>query len=305
MICLNYRYCGHSFIRKLSIILVALRCEAFFFSKTSGQHPGQHSPKVRSRFLAPLRAGRISLVGAGPGDPDLLTLQAMKKIQQADLVIADRLISQEILDLITCEVRVANKHPGCAEKAQQEIYRWVNEAYAAGKNVLRLKIGDPFLFGRGGEEVLYFRKTHGTDIDVVPGVSASYAAPLVANIPLTHRGTSNKVVISTGYGKDNGYVDVPAYDKDQTVVLLMAVGRLDQISQEMLGLGYPPSTPVAIIEKASTPLQRNTIDRLDKIAMTGKEAHVKPPATIIIGNVVEVLHNMPLRSHTKVDIPNS
>eukprot|EP00746_Dinoflagellata_sp_MGD_P166296 gnl/MRDRNA2_/MRDRNA2_96086_c0_seq1.p1 gnl/MRDRNA2_/MRDRNA2_96086_c0~~gnl/MRDRNA2_/MRDRNA2_96086_c0_seq1.p1 ORF type:complete len:398 (-),score=57.38 gnl/MRDRNA2_/MRDRNA2_96086_c0_seq1:655-1848(-) len=294
MTCPNH--IGLDFTRKFLIFMVALPWDAFVASRTWTR---QSAKVVHSRFLPP-RAGHISLVGAGPGDPNLLTLQAMKLMQKADLVVADRLISKEILDLVDCEVKVANKYPGCAEKAQREIYKWVNEAYDAGKHVIRLKIGDPFLFGRGGEEVLYFRETHGVEVDVVPGVSASYAAPLVANIPLTHRGTANKVVISTGYGKDYGHVDAPVYDKDQTVVLLMAVGRLEELSQQMLRLGYPPSTPVAIIEKASTPQQRNTIDRLDNIAVTAKEAHVQPPATIVIGDVVNVLHNAPPTSQTEL-----
>lgn len=271
--------------------------------KNGGGHGGSFAglgPNMRVQ--EPSKAGHISLVGAGPGDPNLLTLQAMKLIQKADLVIADRLISQEILDLVSCDLKIANKYKGCAEEAQQEIYRWTNEAYAAGKHVLRLKIGDPFLFGRGGEEVLYFRKTHGIDIDVVPGVSASYAAPLVANIPLTHRGASNRVVISTGHGQENSYVNVPPYDKDQTVVLLMAVGRLDNITKQMLTQGYPPSTLVAIIEKASTPQQRTIVDRLDTIAATGKEADAKPPATIVVGSVVGVLQDQDQELETGITL---
>lgn len=334
---------SHRFRTGFLVFMTALHCEAVLPVRNSVQHPSQagrsrflnwaHHPSQagHSHFL-PLqaphhqgwiqglrkhidqiirhdsdhhgqKAGHISLVGAGPGDPNLLTLQAMKLIQNADLVIADRLISKEILDLVTCELKVARKYPGCAEKAQQEIYDWANEAYAAGKNVLRLKIGDPFLFGRGGEEVLYFRDTHGIEVDVVPGVSASYAAPLVANIPLTHRGVANKVVISTGYGRDGGKVDVPAFVEDQTVVLLMAVGRLKELSQQMLSLGYPPSTPVAIIEKASTPQQREIVDRLDNIAITGKKENVKAPATIVIGEVVGVLPQKPLSQTT--DLPLS
>ena len=144
--------------------------------------------------------GSLHLVGSGPGDPDLLTLQAYKLLKNATLVIADRLISQEILELIDCEVKVANKRPGCAEEAQQELNEWVVDGVLAGKNVVRLKIGDPFLFGRGGEEILEYRR-HDIHPIVVAGISSSYCAPLAANIPVTHRDVANQVLICTGYGK--------------------------------------------------------------------------------------------------------
>ena len=146
--------------------------------------------------------GRVSLVGSGPGDPDLLTVQAMKLIQEADLVVSDRLVSNDILNLVQGELKIANKKPGCAEMAQEEIYRWVCEGVKEGKNVVRLKIGDPYLFGRGGEEVLFFREHLQVEPFVSAAVSSSFSAPLAAGIPLTHRGLSNQVLISTGYGKE-------------------------------------------------------------------------------------------------------
>ena len=233
--------------------------------------------------------GSIALVGAGPGDPDLLTLQALKLIKNASLVISDRLVSPEILKLIDCELKVAQKYPGCAEKAQQEIFDWVKQGLEEGHTIVRLKIGDPYLFGRGAEEVLEFRK-YGVEPLIAPGLSSSYAAPLSANIPLTHRGVSNNVVISTGYGRDGITVDVPPYCSDRTVVLLMAVGRLSEIASNMTAVGYPPTTPVAIIEKATTPLQRSIFGTLETIADIALRKEVKAPSTIIIGEVVNVLH---------------
>jgi uroporphyrin-III C-methyltransferase len=232
--------------------------------------------------------GKVALVGAGPGDPELLTLQALRVLKQASLVISDRLVSQEILDLITCEVRIARKRPGCAEEAQDEIYEWTKEAVLAGRDVVRLKIGDPFLFGRGGEEVLEFRKL-GVEPTVVPGVSSSYSAPLAANIPLTHRGVSNSVLISTGYGRDATVVDIPPYASDRTVVLLMAVGRIAEIASNMTAAGYPKTTPVAIVEKATTPEQRTLTGTLETIGEIAKRDEAKAPAAIIIGEVVNVL----------------
>jgi len=232
--------------------------------------------------------GTVSLVGSGPGNPDLLTIQAMRLIKSADLVISDRLVSKELLDLVDCELLIANKKPGCADEAQNEIYEWTKTAVLAGKNVVRLKIGDPFLFGRGGEEYIEFRKLGITPV-IAAGVSSSYAAPLVANIPLTHRGVSSQVLISTGYGKDSKRIDVPEYHSDRTVVLLMAVGRLAEIAQEMIQIGYPTETPVAIVENATNSNERIITGMLSNIAAISVEKAVKAPATIIIGNVVKVL----------------
>eukprot|EP00607_Mallomonas_marina_P007000 CAMPEP_0182432614 /NCGR_PEP_ID=MMETSP1167-20130531/57774_1 /TAXON_ID=2988 /ORGANISM="Mallomonas Sp, Strain CCMP3275" /LENGTH=288 /DNA_ID=CAMNT_0024620359 /DNA_START=231 /DNA_END=1097 /DNA_ORIENTATION=- len=232
--------------------------------------------------------GKISLVGAGPGDPDLLTLQALKLINNATLVIADRLISPEILDLVKCELRIARKHPGCAEKAQEEIYEWVREGIQQGHNVVRLKIGDPYLFGRGGEEMLEFRKL-GVEPVVAAGVSSSYCAPMSSNIPLTHRGIANQVLISTGYGRDSTVVDVPPYSSDRTVVLLMAVGRLRDITANMTDAGYPVHTPIAIIERATTPQQRTLYGTLESIADIAEKQKARAPATIVVGEVINVL----------------
>ena len=233
---------------------------------------------------------RLSLVGSGPGDPDLLTVQALRLIQSASLVVADRLISPEILALVQCELKIAQKRPGCAEEAQEELYQWVADALRQGRHVVRLKIGDPFLFGRGGEEVLYFRAL-GVEATVAPGISSSYSAPLAACIPLTHRGVSNQVLISTGYGRDLAKIDLPTFAADRTVVLLMAVGRLDEISANLTSseMGYPKATPVAIVENATTPKQRTLLGTLETIADVARAQNVKAPACIIVGDVVNVL----------------
>ena len=198
-------------------------------------------------------------------------------------------MDEKLLKIIECELKIANKRPGCAEEAQEEIYAWTKEALLQGKNVVRLKIGDPFLFGRGGEEIIEFRK-YGVEASVVPGISSSYAAPLVAGIPLTHRGLSSQVIISTGYGQDGKAVDIPEYHHDRTVVLLMAVGRIGDIAAEMILNGYPGDEPVAIIEKATTPQQRVLLGTLSTIYNIAVREAAKPPATIIIGKVVTVLN---------------
>ena len=135
----------------------------------------------------------------------------------------------------------------------------------AGRNVVRLKIGDPLLFGRGGEEILRFRAELNVEPFLSSGVSSSFSAPLVAGIPLTHRGVSNQVLISTGYGRDGSRVDVPPFSEDRTIVLLMAVGRIGEIAESMMKRGYKRNTPVAIIERATTPKQRTLHGTLESI----------------------------------------
>ncbi len=239
----------------------------------------------------PISGGRVTLVGAGPGSPDLLTVAAYRILSDpSNLVIVDRLVSAEILELVRGEVKIANKHPGCADVAQREIYDWVNGGVLAGRHVVRLKIGDPFVFGRGGEEVLEFRETLGIEPTVVPGVSAAFAAPLLGSIPVTHRGISNQVVMCTGYGKEYTSPDLIRYHPEQTVVFLMAVGRLRMLCNNLVELAnYPRDTPVAIIERAGCPDQRTVVGNIGNISDMAERYDVKPPSTIVVGNVVNVL----------------
>mmetsp|Transcript_22675 Transcript_22675/g.31755 ORF Transcript_22675/g.31755 Transcript_22675/m.31755 type:complete len:401 (-) Transcript_22675:904-2106(-) len=234
--------------------------------------------------------GRITLVGSGPGDPDLLTMKAHKLLTDPDcLIIADRLVSQEILDIIPGEIKVARKLPGCQALAQEEIYWWAYQGLAEGKHVIRLKIGDPFVFGRGGEEVLKFRR-FGVEAAVTPGVSAAFSAPLLGSIPVTHRGISNQVVMCTGYGRENTSPDLIQYHKEQTIVFLMAVGRLRELCERLITLaGYPSKTPVGIVERAGCPDQRTVVGNMETIADLAEKHDIKPPSTIVVGEVVNVL----------------
>jgi uroporphyrin-III C-methyltransferase len=234
--------------------------------------------------------GTVTLVGAGPGDPDLLTVAAYKALQAADVVVADRLVSQEILELVQGDLKVARKLPGCALEAQREIYRWCAEAVLAGKSVVRLKIGDPYVFGRGGEEVLEFRRL-GVEPKVIPGISSALAAPLAAGIPVTHRGIANRVVFCTGMSKEETVPDVPPYHSEQTCVFLMAVGRLPELVEALTRDGYPGATPVCIIERATTPRERTLRSDLVNVVADASAAQVKAPAIIVVGGVVTALHD--------------
>lgn len=235
--------------------------------------------------------GRVSLVGAGPGDPELLTLAAYKLLTENPdaLVIADRLVSEEILELIPSEIKIARKLPGCQELAQEEIFSWVHEGLKQGKHVIRLKIGDPFVFGRGGEEVLIFRD-FGVESKVIPGVSSAFSAPLLGSIPVTHRGVAQQVVMCTGYGREGTSPDLIRYHKQQTVVFLMAVGRLRELCGRLIKMAnYPPATPVGIVERAGCPNQRTVVGNLLTIADVAEKHQVKPPSVIVVGEVVNVL----------------
>lgn len=263
----------------------------------SAQHIPPQEPytiaKSRPPKVHPESGGRITLVGSGPGSPSLLTLAAHSLITNPDnLLIVDRLVSAEIravMDEAGVNYKIANKTPGCQMAAQDEIFEWCLQGLNEGKHVVRLKIGDPFVFGRGGEEVLQFRQ-YGVEPTVIPGVSAAFSAPLLANIPVTHRGISNQVVMCTGYGKNNTSPDLIQYHPEQTVVFLMAVGRLRQLSDSLIHkAGYPPQTPVGIVERAGCPEQRTVVGTMETIADLAERYKVKPPSTIVVGEVVNVL----------------
>mmetsp|Transcript_67417 Transcript_67417/g.109313 ORF Transcript_67417/g.109313 Transcript_67417/m.109313 type:complete len:255 (-) Transcript_67417:403-1167(-) len=217
-------------------------------------------------------------------------MAAHKAILAADVVVADRLVSQEILELVPGQLKVARKLPGCALEAQREIYRWCAEAVLAGKNVVRLKIGDPYVFGRGGEEVLEFRRL-GVEPKVIPGISSALAGPLAAGIPVTHRGIANRVVFCTGINKEEEVPDVPPFHAEQTCVFLMAVGRMPELVDALLADGYPAKTPVAIIERATTPRERTLRSDLTHVVADMLASNVKPPAIIVVGGVVLALHD--------------
>eukprot|EP00522_Entomoneis_paludosa_P003730 CAMPEP_0172473896 /NCGR_PEP_ID=MMETSP1065-20121228/69085_1 /TAXON_ID=265537 /ORGANISM="Amphiprora paludosa, Strain CCMP125" /LENGTH=348 /DNA_ID=CAMNT_0013232073 /DNA_START=113 /DNA_END=1159 /DNA_ORIENTATION=+ len=251
------------------------------------------SQRPRSKILP--NGGQMTLLGSGPGDPELLTVAAYRMLSTADentLVVADRLVSPEILNLLDtskCQLKVARKLPGCADLAQEEIYWWCYQGLNQGQHVIRLKIGDPFVFGRGGEEVLTFRE-FGVEPTVVPGVSAAFSAPLLGNIPVTHRGSSNQVVMCTGYGRQGTSPDLIQYHKEQTVVFLMAVGRLRELTERLQTMAhYPADTPVAIVEKAGCPQQRTVVGDMTNIADLAEWHKVQPPSTIVVGDVVRVL----------------
>lgn len=168
---------------------------------------------------------------------------------------------------------------------------WGIQALQEGKRVVRLKVGDPFLYGRGGEEVLFYR-SYGYEPVILPGVSSALVAPLVANIPVTHRGIANQLLISTGQGQHGVFPDLPVYDANRTIVLLMAIGRIPLLMNDLhKERQYPVNVPIAIIERASQPDQRILRTTLENIQQCSEQYKVTSPAVIVIGNVVNALDN--------------
>ncbi|KAI9279667.1 tetrapyrrole methylase [Sporodiniella umbellata] len=234
--------------------------------------------------------GSISLVGAGTGDPNLLTIAAYQAIKKADLVLADKIVPAEVVNLVECELKIARKFPGNADLAQAEFNEMALKAVRQGKNVVRLKQGDPYLFGRGGEEVLFFRR-HNIVPQVIPGISSAVAAPLLAGIPLTHRSVASQFLVTTGTGAQNSLAPLPTYEKNRTDVFLMAIHRLEDLTRDLITKkNYPPDIPCAIIERASCKDQRVVWGALSNIVhVLERSGGSCPPGLLVVGYTINVL----------------
>jgi len=229
--------------------------------------------------------GRVILVGSGPGDPGLITVRGRQALAEADVVVTDRLGATGLLVTVPQDVEVINvgKSPDTHPVPQAEINRILVDRAIAGQTVVRLKGGDPFVFGRGGEEVHACLEA-GVPVEVVPGVTSALAVPAMAAIPVTQRGVATSVVITTGH---NGAepAALAAITSGATVIFLMGVNALGEICTAAVRAGADPATPVAIIERGSTPQQRVTRGDLLSISQRAAETSVKPPAVIVVGQV--------------------
>jgi uroporphyrin-III C-methyltransferase len=236
------------------------------------------------------QAGRILLVGSGPGNPDLLTRAAHKAILSADLVLADKLVPSPILDLVPrrATVHIARKFPGNADKAQEELLELGLAGVKAGIVVVRIKQGDPYIYGRGGEEYDFFR-SHGYTPVVLPGITSALSAPLFAAIPPTHRSVADQVLICTGTGRKGAAPDSPDYVSSRTVVFLMALHRLSALIESLHSKKYPIDTPCAVIERASCPDQRVIRTTLEHVCTAVEEEGSRPPGLLVVGNACAVL----------------
>jgi uroporphyrin-III C-methyltransferase/precorrin-2 dehydrogenase/sirohydrochlorin ferrochelatase len=247
----------------------------------------------RSLFESvPTARGLVSLVGAGPGDPELLTLRAVRRLRAADVVVHDRLVSDAVLEHAAPDAERIDvgKHPGGAGATQDDINALLVDLARQGRRVVRLKGGDPFVFGRGGEEALALAQAE-IEFEIVPGISSALAAPAAAGIPVTHRGLSASVTIVNGH--DAGQHDWRALAScGGTLVFLMAVEHLETIVERLLAHGRPAGESSALIEWATLPRQRVLAAPLAEIAARARLADFEPPAVLIVGPTAALLSDL-------------
>ncbi|HSP78327.1 MAG TPA: uroporphyrinogen-III C-methyltransferase [Myxococcaceae bacterium] len=232
--------------------------------------------------------GRVYLVGAGPGDPDLLTLRAARLLAEADAVVYDRLIHPETLKLARPRARLlfVGKEGGGESVRQEEINALLVAQARLGRQVVRLKGGDPFVFGRGAEEALALEEA-GIPYEVVPGVSSGVAAPAAAAIPVTHRGLAGSVTFATGH-RAEGAPDWAHLAGAETLVLFMAGGRLEEATRALISAGRSPHTPAAVVEAGTWEHQRVVEASLAEVASRAREEAIGSPALLVVGEVVSL-----------------
>ncbi len=242
-----------------------------------------------------IKPGTVYLVGAGPGDPQLMTIRAVALLEAADVVIYDRLVSDEILEYIppgTTRV-FAGKASRRQGTPQNEINEMLVTMAKKGRKVVRLKGGDPFVFGRGSEEAVYL-VDHGIPFEVVPGITASVACAAYAGIPLTHRGLAKSFRVITGHRRDGAALDFnwqELADPETTLVVYMGLANLGLITGELIAAGAPADRPAAAVHKGSTSRQRTIIGSLGNIAQLTEDAGLTAPTLVVIGDVV-ALHDI-------------
>jgi uroporphyrin-III C-methyltransferase len=236
--------------------------------------------------------GRVVLVGAGPGDPELITLRGARALAEADVVVYDRLVAPALLDLALPDAEriYVGKEPGRPSMPQREIERLLVDRALGGAVVVRLKGGDPLVFGRGSEEIAACAAA-GIPCEVVPGVSSAVAAPAAAGIPVTHRGVARSFAVVTGSTAHDDEVDLTRVAGADTLVVLMAVGRLAQTCADLIAAGRPANQPAAIVQWAWTPDQRSVVSTLADLPILADAASIGPPATLVVGEVAALGSN--------------
>lgn len=242
-------------------------------------------------------SGTVYLVGAGPGDPRLITLRGAEVLRRADVVVYDRLSSPRLLDLAPARAErvYVGKEPGKAALPQDEIDRLLVERALEGHAVVRLKGGDPFVFGRGGEEALACARA-GVSFEVVPGVTSAIAAPAYAGIPVTHRGVAQSFAVVTASTAHGDGVDLTRVATAvDTLVVLMAAGKLERTCRALIDAGRPMDEPAAIVQWAATEDQRSVVGTLADLPTLALAASIGPPATLVVGAVAALGHELAWR----------
>ena len=246
--------------------------------------------------MSTMTTGTVYLVGAGPGDPDLLTVKARRLLDSTDVVLHDSLVGDGVVESIPDGTRVENvgKRADGERTPQAEINERLVQAAESGHDVVRLKGGDPTIFARGGEEAEHLAR-HGVPFEVVPGITSAVAAPSVAGVPPTHRDHASSLAVVTGHEdptKADSALDWGALSSlvtaGGTLVILMGVGRLPDNTAALRAAGVAPETPVAMVERATLPDERVVTGRLDTIVDRADEAGIEPPAVTVVGDVVGV-----------------
>lgn len=233
--------------------------------------------------------GKVYLTGAGPGDIDLLTVKALRVVQQADVIIYDRLANPDILVQAKegCEFIYVGKEDSHHTIPQDEINEIIYQNALKYKNVVRLKGGDPLVFGRGGEEGMYLHE-RGIEFEFIPGVTSAIAVPEYAGIPVTHRGVTVSFRVVTGHEsrKEKSQIPWENYKTDDTIIFLMGLHNLDKITQKLIEIGKPKDHPVAVISKGTTPEEKTVVGTLEDIYEKAKD--LPTPALIVVGEVVKL-----------------
>lgn len=239
----------------------------------------------------PMAQGQVSLVGAGPGDPELLTLRALRRIVEADVVLYDNLVGPDILSLVSsnAECHYVGKKAAQHALPQEEVSQWLVRLAQAGKRVVRLKGGDPFIFGRGGEEMDALLAA-GVTVEIVPGITAAVGCAAYAGIPLTHRDWAQSVTFATGHLKQGlNDLDWAGLSRPtQTVVFYMGMTAASGIADALMAHGRAGETPVAVIYHGTRPDQKVVIATLETLAKQISAEAIKPPALLIVGEVVRL-----------------
>jgi len=233
---------------------------------------------------------KVYLTGAGPGDIDLLTIKALRVVQKADVIIYDRLANPKILKEAKegCEFIYVGKEDSNHTLPQEEINELIYQSALKYENVVRLKGGDPLVFGRGGEEAIYL-KQRGIEFEFIPGITSAIAVPEYAGIPVTHRGMTVSFRVVTGHeskNKENSQIPWENYKSDDTIIFLMGLHRLEYISKKLIEIGKPKDYPVAVISKGTTPNEQTVIGTLENIYEKAKD--LPTPALIVVGKVVNL-----------------
>jgi len=234
--------------------------------------------------------GKVYLTGAGPGDLELLTIKALRVVREADVIIYDRLANPDILAEAKdgCEFVYVGKEDKHHSLPQDEINEVIYQSALKHENVVRLKGGDPLVFGRGGEEGIYLRE-RGITFEFIPGITSAIAVPEYAGIPVTHRGITVSFRVVTGHesnNKDHSQIPWENYKSDDTIIFLMGLHRLNKISKKLIEIGKPKDYPVAVISRGTTKDEKTVVGTLDTIWELAKD--LPTPALIVVGQVVEL-----------------